>query len=45
MTEKGANMPKYPNITINLSGFETDKFTIIIKCLRTLRENNLGHEL
>ena len=45
MTEKGANMPKYPNITINLSEFETDNFTIIIKCLRALRENNLGHEL
>jgi len=38
-------MPKYPNITINLSKFETDNFTIIIKCLRALRENNLGHEL
>lgn len=38
-------MPKYPNITITLSGFETDNFTIIIKCLRALRENNIGHEL
>ncbi|MBN1281919.1 MAG: hypothetical protein JW985_03025 [Alphaproteobacteria bacterium] len=38
-------MPKYPNITINLKEFETDNFTIIIKCLRALRENNLGHEL
>lgn len=38
-------MPKYPNITINLSGFEDDNFTIIIKCLRALREHNLGHEL
>lgn len=38
-------MPKYPNITINLSGFENDNFTIIIKCLRAMRENNIGHEL
>lgn len=38
-------MPKYPNITINMSGFQDDNFTIIIKCLRALRENNLGHEL
>lgn len=38
-------MPKYPNITINLSGFENDNFTIIIKCLHVLRENNIGHEL
>lgn len=40
-----AQMPKYPNITIKLSGFENDNFVIIIKCLRALRENNLGHEL
>jgi len=38
-------MPKYPNIIINISGFETDNFTIIIKCLQALRENNIGHEL
>ena len=38
-------MPKYPNITINLTGFETDNFVIVIKCLRALRENDLGHEL
>lgn len=38
-------MPKYPNITINLSGFEHDNFTIIIKCLRAMHENNLGYEL
>lgn len=38
-------MPKYPNITINLSGFKDDNFIIIIKCLRALRENDLGHEL
>lgn len=38
-------MPKYPNITINLTDFENDNFTIIIKCLRALKENNLGHEL
>ncbi|HNY25488.1 MAG TPA: hypothetical protein PKJ33_03005 [Alphaproteobacteria bacterium] len=38
-------MPKYPNITINLSGFKNDNFMIIIKCLRALRENSLGHEL
>lgn len=38
-------MPKYPNITVNLTGFEHDNFTIIIRCLRALRENNLGYEL
>jgi len=38
-------MPKYPDININLSNFEDDNFTIIIKCLRAMRENNIGHEL
>lgn len=37
--------PKYPGITIKLSGIENDRFAIIIACLRTLRENNMTHEL
>ena len=38
-------MPKYPNITIQLSDKEDDQFAIIITCLRALKENNLGTEL
>lgn len=37
-------MPKYPQITINLSK-NASNFEIVMACLMALKSNNLGNEL
>lgn len=44
MQPKGAQMPNYPNITITLPP-NADNATIVLACLRALKENNLGNKL
>jgi len=44
MQPKEAQMPKYPQITITISP-NADNATIVLECLRVMKENNLGNKL